>query len=584
MGFLEILQEFKASTAIYGKVQPNTERMWKRMEQFLFLTQEGYSVREALDVIKLSYGGYEKWRERHKYFANAVDCIRMELNKDKQWAPGEVMPFADFRYRYFGFHSPPFHMEIIDALENAKPGSFTVILVPPYHGKTTLLTDWICYKLAYNPNYRILYISEASKLSTKVLGRVKRRMTDPLIAPGFLRDFGPFYEPGQEKQAKPWSNEYICVNKASHDEMNYSLEAMGWTSQIYGVREDMIVLDDVQTLKTAEKGNVTEAMVDKIQQDVITRIDMEAENAIVMIGTRVTQRDVYVQLMEQEEVVDRVIQYPARDFQGQPLWPAKWSPEKLKILEKKVGKKVWSRAYMMRPQDDGAATFTEPVLNDCKHTSLKACEPARDNEDVWAGIDPAVDGYTAITSMAVTPEYMRLMTTGHWSELATGEAIITQIYNVWLRSKFTKLIVEAAAFQKALARDERLQELSRRCGFEVIEHQTGINKADPTFGFARMASSFIDQTIWIPWADEAAAKEFQPLIDELLLWRATIPVRLRTQDMGMSLWFPWMRWQKMRDAAFQETKIIKMAGMPMRPTEFSQGGVFVYRGLSQPRR
>jgi hypothetical protein len=391
-----------------------------------------------------------------------------------------------------------------------------------------------------------------------------------------MKDFGPFYEPGQEKSSKPWAAEYMTVYRSDHDEQDYSLEAMGWVSQIYGVRSDTIVLDDFQTLRTAEKGNTTQAMVDKFQQDIYTRIDQD-EGRIVIIGTRVAMDDFYVKLLEQGEVVNDIIQMSAFNHAGQPLWPERFPTRSLENIKKKVGAKIWSRAYMMAPQDDGMATFEQAVVDDCKNMSLRMAVPPDLHEEVWAGVDPAIDNYTGITSAAISVDQMRLMTSEHFYELATGEAILAKIYQTWQRTKFSKLIVEAVSFQKALARDERLEAMRRECGFTIVEHTTSRNKLDETFGVARMASSFIDQTIVIPWATEAEQQMFQALIAELVPWRATIPTRLRVQDLVMSLWFIWVKWQDFRRQAYKATKSLRTTSMPYQPTGYKPG--FKYSGV-----
>lgn len=555
--------------------QPNTRAMIETMEKFIILRGQGHTVTECCSQLAIVRKTYEKWRQRYPEFGILVDTVTRD-HRERMGQPLHRDDFTGFRLRYFKHASPPFHNRIIHTIENSKPGSITMILVPPNHGKTTLLCDWVCFKLGMDPNHRILYISESSKLAGKVLGRVKRRMTDPAVAPGYQQDFGPFYVPGQEKLAKPWAAEFMTVNGSNHDEQDYSLEAMGWVSQIYGTRSDTIVLDDFQTLKTAEKGNVTEAMVDKFQQDIYTRIDPE-QGRIVIIGTRVAQNDFYVQLLEQGDVIDDVIIMPAIDAQGRVLWEDRLPEHKLLGIKKKVGNKIWSRAYMMAPQDDGASTFQQEVLDDCKKSNIKVFQEADTNEDVWCGIDPALDNWMGLTTAAVTPKQMRLMASEHYFALSTGEAILSRIHIMWMKTKFTKLVVEAVSFQKALARDERLEQMRRDCGFTIVEHTTSSNKMDTTFGVARMASSFIDDTIWIPAADQESDDAFKALIAELVAWRATIPTRLRIQDLVMSLWFIWVQWQKLRVAAKNPTKSIQGQGMPFKPTEYKPG-VFKYGG------
>lgn len=542
-------------------------RKHENQNKVLNLLMSGMTRREAGQIVGVALTTIEKWRSNDNAFREASDLVMRTrfLTKHK---PDDIpdKEFVGFRKKYFGFDSPPVHIEIADQLEHSDLGSINMVLIPPFFGKTTIITDWCCYAIAQNPNIRILYVSETSKLAAKVLGRIKRRMIEPRITPEYQEAYGPFYSPGQERIGKPWTDSFITVFQSDHDEQDYTFEATGWDSQIYGIRSDLIILDDFQTLRRSSP-DVTEKMLERFQQDIITRID-QTEGRIVIVGTRVAQKDFYIQLIDQE-IIDKPIVRPALDFRGRSLWPDKWPVEALETQKKRVGPKVWARAYMMTPAEDGSATFDEPTVNDCKRDDLALPVPVASDTDVWAGIDPAIDGYTALCAASISYDHMRLLRMERYLQLATGEAILDRIYTLWERTKFTRLHVEAVSFQKALARDERLDAMRRACGFVVVEHQTNRNKNDETFGVARMASSFIAGEVEIPWGDEVTRNHFEWWVRELLDWRATIPARLRVQDGVMAFWFVWLRWQQFR-ASQRNTQghRVRSEGMPYKPTMY----------------
>src|SRR5262249_5022202 len=155
-------------------------------------------------------------------------------------------------------------------------------------------------KLTDDPNHRIVYGSEGLAHPRKVLGRVKRRMTDPAVAGEFLERFGPFYVPGQERQGKPLGAGYFTVVKSQPHERDYSMEARGWRSKIAGTRCDTMILDDIQSLISL---GLTEKILGVLRQDWFTRPGQDG--VTVIIGTRVGVGDVYQRLIE-EEVIDEL--------------------------------------------------------------------------------------------------------------------------------------------------------------------------------------------------------------------------------------------------------------------------------------
>jgi hypothetical protein len=535
--------------------------MLKKQQTLLQHVIGGSTIYGALREMGVPIKTYEKWRQRHPQFKAALDSARSsQLQMGEAWTGG----FAKFRKAFFGFDSPPFHLEMVNRYESAPGGSVNMILLPPNHGKTTLLADWICYILALDPNHRFLVLSESEGHAKKIIGRVKRRMTDPMVSPEYAARFGPFYVDKQEKDGKPWTELYITVAKATHDEQDYSLEAKGYNSQIYGGRFDTIFMDDCQSVKSL---NMTEKIMDVLQQDVITRPHPET-GKIFIIGTRVGQRDFYVTCQEQDVISPKCLMVkPALRFDGkQPLWPERFTVESLADMRRKVGEKAWWRAYMMRPQDDGTATFAERDLQNCKDDQLIISGKRWDtSRSCVAGLDPALDGGCALI-VCEWDDRLRLQDLEKRFNVANNEAIYAFIEEYHNRYQFSDLIMEAVAFQKGLARDQRLREMADRAGFRIHEHDTNVNKISQSYGVMAMAGAFQRREIVLPWGDEKTAQRLERLIAELLAWRADILTKYLEQDLVMALWFIWKWWLQRRRIETQDTSaMFKAQGLPFEP-------------------
>lgn len=561
-------QDADARNAANQPLHPLQVRMKERQEKLILEVSQGTPLPTALAAGGINRKTYEKWRQRDRealypWFCQAIDAARSERQEPGSYTRG----FAAFRQEFFGFESIPVHVEIINTIEKKRSAEestpLVVILIPPNHGKTTLLTDWICYKLATDPNHRILYISETAGHAIKVINRVKRRMTEPKLCPAYIAKFGPFYVPGQESNGKPWTGDYFTVFNANHDEQDYSLEAKGWKAQIYGGRYDTVILDDVQSITTL---NQTEKILEKIQQDIVTRPDPDKETLIAVIGTRVGQRDVYIGMID-GDMVDDVIVRPVQDSTGKLLWPSRFTKEKLAGIRKKVKEKVWWRAYMMRPQDDGTATFTEAMMENVKDRTLVVPGKARDDRPVVAALDPALGGGNALLVAHWTPEQIELLDCDKRYDLARTEDIMEVLDHYWIRYRYTDLIIESVAFQKGLARDERFigeDGLCRRRGFTIHEHVTGINKILPDYGVASMAGAFLRREFVLPWGDQDTADKFEQYVAEHIAWRPNIPTKFLEQDFVMTSWFMWRWWMDRCAAEGMDEDSFSTAGLPFK--------------------
>jgi hypothetical protein len=498
------------------------------------------------------------WRKTCPGFAVRIDGLRA-ANFDHRTGNFQDKDFIQFRKHYFNYDTFYHQGLIIEAIEKAGPASVTMILVPPEHGKTTVIEDYCNYRIAKDPNVRITIGSEGQPHARKILRRIASRMEDSTKAPNYIGAFGPFRDKVRQL-SKPWTADYLTVLRADHDERDYTLEARGWRSAIAGTRTDLMILDDIQSKRSL---NFTDAMVETIRQDWLTRPGKDG--AVIIVGTRVGIGDFYEKMIE-AEIVDRIIELPAINADGDPLCPDMWPIEALKRKRKQVGEDAWWRNYMQTPRRAGSQAFTAEMVEGAFDIGRAINEKPAEVLDVVVSIDPALTGNCAFGVYGYNSREFFLLDTYAINGIGTIAAICAQVEMICATHRPSVVIVESNAFQRGLVYDETLQALGRRYGFRIIDHATHRNKLDEDIGVARIPTSFISGQISIPWADDATRLRITPFLDELYNWRPHIKGTRLRQDMVMTLWFAWLYWRRWCDTNPEDPVVLRRKGLPWRPT------------------
>lgn len=583
---------------------------------FVALIVEGASKSQALAEISVPMNTYASWRRKDDDFRARVDAATggklRSRPVDRKWA-GSII---EGRKTFFGFDSYYHHVKIIQAIEETPPMGITLVLLPPEHGKSTVIADWISLKIGQVPNIRVAYVSEGLGLARKAARRQKMRMTVISAAnAAYLARFGPFHEEGSDK---PWTADYFVVDKSDHDEQDYTFEARGWKSAIAGSRVDVLVIDDIQSRKSL---NATGEMLETFRQDFVSRVGKEGR--IIVIGTRVGEEDVYQGLIDQG-IVSRIVMLPATevgvevacplverrynelldgrdeaDFtqdervdlkllaqkacggdegppafrdgspipHERPLCPEMWDAHQLAVRRGQVDEVAWWRNYQQNPRKAGDLTFTEQMMDDAKDLFRVKGERTLFGPTLHlAGLDPSLTGGNAFVVADGNFQSLQILDCVMKFGMARTEAILEQIDSYWKMHRFTDLVIEVNAFQKALGNDARLVNLARLRGFRTHPHTTGLNKLDETFGVAAMATSFAVGEIRIPYGDQHTRDIVTPLINQLLNWRPLVATKKIRQDLVMALWFAWLRWMNRRKGLLElEGVDLTITGRPGSP-------------------
>ena len=274
-----------SSDTQFGRGNPELKKR-EAQDRVLALLAQGVTVTAAMQQVGRIPNTFQKWCDREPWFMDRANSLR---SRDD-----EASEFVTSRKLYLGFDTPWHQQKIVDAIEAAEPRSITMILLPPGAGKTSVLEDWYCLRLAEDPNYRIAVISETRDLGRKILRTVSNRMTDRSLNAAYIDQYGPFKPPDREFNA-PWNADILTHVGAKSGERDYSMEVKGAGSSIFGSSFDLIVLDDIQSEKTLGK---TDILLRYFRQTLYSRI-MRANTTgrIVIVGTRQGPGDFYEELL-----------------------------------------------------------------------------------------------------------------------------------------------------------------------------------------------------------------------------------------------------------------------------------------------
>lgn len=550
-----------------------------RRDQFIEMLRNDRTIQEACDELGIQRSTYARWRERWSDFRHKVDMVRAERGHTVSGT--KAIHFADFRRKYLNYITYPHQQLMVEAIEKSPAQSITMILVPPEHGKTTLVEDWITFKLATEPNTRITIVSEGQPHARKILRRVQARLSDNMSK--MWADYGPFYENGQERRGKPWSSDFFTVFKATHDERDYSLECRGWRSAVAGTRTDYLIIDDVTSMKN--HGQAVD-IVATLRQDFFTRPGKEGHTIIV--GTRVASGDVYEKLLEATDhegkpiITSTVIKPAISTYDGSALCPEMWDLEQLKRKRAIVGEAVWWRNYQQKPRAAGDLTFSEEVIERANNEFLSLRTPLADGHTIM-GLDPALGGGNSFVALSYNDTMTRLMDWRREWGLARTEdilAIVDEQCRIFAQmgAPVEDLVIEFNNFQRGLGRDDRMIELSHRHGFRIIPHTTGgggNTKLDEVLGIGALATDMSKGTFELPYALDCRDK-MATYTAECMAWQPRKSGKELRQDLVVATWFPWIVISNRRKVlqTMAGTEGWKRQAMPFAPTSYAKIGSY----------
>lgn len=558
-------------------------------KRFLTFLSEGRTINDALALAGRTRSTYELWRRQDPQFVVNADRIRT-MRSSAGMEPGEHLSFSDFSERYMDARVFPHMQNVVDLIEGQPPSwvhpamtfepgepDLLIVNMPPEHAKTTSVTiNYVTYRIAMDPNIRVIIVSKTHDMAKKMLYAVKTRLTHPKYAE-MVSKYGPVG--GYDKNSEAWNQNMIYVSDEARDsgEKDPTVQALGIRGHIYGARADLIIMDDCVDLTNAHE---YEKQIDWLQSEVISRIS--SQGALLVVGTRLSSKDLYSELRTPNRYPDEVspwtylampavLEFADAVSDWETLWPKsnqpepgvrgpdaepddqglfkKWNGERLSKKRARVSARAWALVYQQKQvADEGifSAESMRAAINGNRMTGLMPkgmvnCRPdGMEGLLCVAGLDPAMAGHTAAVAIGLDMSSQKRYVLDVWNKPGMTPDQIRELIREWT-SKYgiVEWRVEKNAFQSMLTQDREVREYLAGAGALLREHFTGSNKHDVDFGVASMTTLFAgweDKRQLIELPSTAISEASKALVEQLIIWHPAAPKTQKT-DAVMALWF-----------------------------------------------
>ena len=559
--------------------------------QVLELLAQGSTVVDAMKAVGRNDVTFRQWSMANPDFKDKADKARLSGKGVKSdLANLKDISFEDFSEQFLDTKLFNHHLSWIDLIEGREPRFIhpamtyeqaatnrVLINVPPEHAKSTVLTiNYVTYRLAVDPNVRIIIVSKTQGMARKFLSAIKTRLSHPNWTK-LQVSFGP--NGGYKADSPTWSADMIYLGAGRDSgEKDPTVQALGFGSQIYGARADLIILDDVVMNANAHEW---EKQIEWLQKEVITRLGRHGK--LLIVGTRVAPIDLYKMIRDGEQwtggkspftymAMPSVLEFDEDPKNWKTLWPwtdraegdvdeankeglyPKWDGPSLFTRRSEVAPSVWAMVYQQEDvQSD--SIFAPAAVAGCVNGMRKrgplrkdtAGHPKNiDSTYTVIGFDPAVSGRSAFVAVTYNRSDGRVYVLDCVNMVDPTPQKENALIKEWVeRYNPQEFRVEINAHQKYYAMDSELREYLASYGCQLNSHFTGKNKWDVGFGVASMASlfgtihdgRFQDNNI-LELPSNEGSEGLKALVQQLITWK---PDTKNPTDCVMALWFAIIR-------------------------------------------
>lgn len=522
------------------------------MEGFLELLRHGHTFSSASIYLGYDYDWWTKTGLRHPDWA--VEAREIRGGEVVKWEYPDLthMSFAEFVSEYFGITLATHQIEIAAALEDPM-ARLVMILGFPEAGKSTLASLWYpLYRLAQNPDRRIALVAKAGSKSQDLLNRIKRYLTEEHLYENtprsLIADFNgwkPVHGDSME-----WSQDQIFVRHRKSGERDPSIQALGIGKQIYGVRLDLLILDDSLVLDNQISETTRERLDIWFTNEARSRAH---KGQTIVNGTRLFPPDLYGQWKKswRDNTLFRGVYIPAIldewTEQERVSWPEYWTLDgffqedppgsgaqiyrpgmrdiRSEIMSRDPAR--WKLVYQQEDVQDLEAVFTREHVDKAFELGKdRSVGQVFDHEILILGVDPATTGRAASVLIALNPEtrirtVVDMFVGARLGAMGVKNDLIHRFWDKYLGHRVNFTVIETN-FAPTILADDSLRQRAEAAGTVLVDHRTTArgtkrgSKWDEEYGVGALQGLFNGGLIAFPSATQADRAKMQPLIDDML--------------------------------------------------------------------
>ena len=476
-------------------------------------------------------------------------------------AKKSLKDFKDFRDRYFRtetgdmYETAEFHENWINHIVQAiEDGGQQMILSPPRHGKTDLLTHFAVWQICKNPNVRIMWVGGNEDIAKNSVGAVldtlenNEQLNDDFCGPG--EKFQP-----KVRSGKSWSSGQFTVGTRTVTGIKSpTMVAVGKGGKILSRDCDLIIADDIEDHGTTIQPSAREQTRQWWTTTLSSR--KEEHTAIVVIGSRQHPEDLYNFLLDNPEF-DTLVEeahsseciLPELEIEEHidcMLWKSKrsykWLLSQKNNADTTGGRAIFEMVYLNKAFVEGITMFNSEDIDQCRDMNRSIGHiPA--NTHLIAGLDPASTGFQACFLWAVNSDTGMMYLVDIENEEGGGIIQAKKSIQKWYdKYHLAHWVIEENGFQKAIRQDEKIKDYTSKMGIHLEGHQTQKNKFDPIYGVGSMQQLFEQKLISLPYGDTESETKSNIYRRQLIYFSSAASRASKAKsyksDVVMASWFP----------------------------------------------
>jgi predicted phage terminase large subunit-like protein len=256
------------------------------------------------------------------------------------------------------------HVELQQFLSNHK---HAIVELPRDHGKSTQVCIRVLWELGRDPTLRICIVCANEE-------RARERMVflrNEIAHNRYLRSVFPGMIP-----RTPWTETHFNVQRPSNV-IGHSVTAFGVGASSTGIRSDLLICDDIVDVRAMHSRPIRERTKEYFRNNLMNLL--EPTGRCWSLSTPWHRDDLNSELKQQPAFA--LFRRPIGPDM-EPIWPERWSRERLIQREQEIGTASFARGYRLAP----VSQTETPIRPEWVSYWLEP-EPL---EQIILSIDPAV--------------------------------------------------------------------------------------------------------------------------------------------------------------------------------------------------
>ncbi|HEX9504261.1 MAG TPA: phage terminase large subunit [Patescibacteria group bacterium] len=352
--------------------------------------------------------------------------------------------------------NPELHRAI--AMHIRKPSKYKLFLLPRDHLKSSIITKGgAIMRLCKYPNIRILIANNTWDNARKFLGSITKYLMQGQELPKF---FGTF-------ESKQWNQDEITIKQRKVILDAPTIATTGLEKEQTSQHYDLIIADDLVARENVQTSEQRAKVKDYINSLIAL---LEPNGELWVVGTRWSQDDAYGDLLE-EGIWDPLIRSAYTDeTRSAPIFPEKFTLEKLQFLRNKLGPTLFSCWFVNDPISQEAADFKKEWV---RYYQLGTPHP----DNLYLAIDPAHSlGRDADpTAMTVAGKFSTgvIRVVDYFRKKVVPSELIDALFTLVKKWGLRRIGIESWAFQKTLKYEIERKQKENGIYFSIDELTMG---------------------------------------------------------------------------------------------------------------